>query len=469
MYAKPKGCVGCPFFGDGKGFVPDAMVEGAEVLTMAQNPGDDEERGYKVTGYSYGQATRVKVDPTPLIGATGYKLERSFFPPAGLTRENTSVGNVLRCRPKHTNTLPLLDNPQVREAMQHCQRAHFRPPSSTKLIVAQGEYALWAMTGEGLIKKHHLSDWRGYVVPFSPCHVTPRPFLAEVWTPSPSDPIPVLIVAHTAAIWRQPSLEIISKRDWAKVPRILSGAWPVQPPQIIVEPPPVWPQVFAFDTEFVVETKALIRYSMYHEAKGKQICRVVEAEDATQGGVVTVKPLLIFQNAPADLNHWEDISELKWGEYDIEDTMHAHAVLWSGLRHNLNFLGSLYATINRWKHLDQINPIQYSGLDGVGTWDVWFALKREFDRDPQSLWIYRNSQLKLVNVIRNSASLKGIRVNQEKSREIAAGLVKQVEEFVPHAQALVGWPINIGSDLQTKKQLYDVERILELALPGRKK
>ncbi len=289
-----------------------------------------------------------------------------------------------------------------------------------------------------------------------------------MWTPKPTEPIPVLAVAHTAAIWRQPSLEIISKRDWAKIPRILSGAWPVEPPQIVVEPPPVWPQVFSFDTEFVVETHKMIRYSMYHEFKGKKFCRVVEAEDAHGDTVVVERPLLIFQNAPADLDHWESICGLKWGEYDIEDTMHAHAVLWSGLRHNLNFLGSLYATINRWKHLDTVNPIQYSGLDGVGTWDVWFALKRELERDPGSLWIYRNSQLKLVNVIRNSSSLKGIRVNQAKSQEITSGLFKQVAEFVPHAQALVGWPINVGSDAQTKKQLYEVEKILELALPGKK-
>ena len=81
MLPKPEGCIGCPLFGDGMGFVPDEIIEGAEVFVLGQNPGEEEE-----------------AEHIPFTGRTGQRMDKRFLPLAGLTRgENVSVGNVYKC------------------------------------------------------------------------------------------------------------------------------------------------------------------------------------------------------------------------------------------------------------------------------------------------------------------------------------------------------------------------------------
>lgn len=162
MLPKPSACQGCPLYGDGKGFVPDERYD-APVTILAQNPGADEERGQRVTGYS-GRVALYEPNqrgPAPLIGKTGYDMERTYFPIAKLERGKVSICNVLKCRvqiPRRTNDLPtgkVLD-----AALDHCTSAHLRIPPSTRLVVAMGALAWRAMGGPGTI-----TDWRGYLKP----------------------------------------------------------------------------------------------------------------------------------------------------------------------------------------------------------------------------------------------------------------------------------------------------------------
>lgn len=164
MLPKPNSCKGCPLYGDGKGFVPDELVDGSEVVILAQNPGANEEAGEKITGYDYAGRRRVPiiqpVGPAPLLGATGYEMERNYFPQAGLRRgENVSLANVLKCRlivnGKRTNDLP--KGKVLTAAVEHCTRNHLRLPPATKLVVAMGALSA-AYTGcPGTVH-----DWRGF-------------------------------------------------------------------------------------------------------------------------------------------------------------------------------------------------------------------------------------------------------------------------------------------------------------------
>jgi len=439
---------------------------------MAQNPGDMEEKGEKVTGYQGKHTITEPHPPAPLIGKTGFYQDREFLPIAGLQRTDASYDNAIRCRHNHTNNLPPLTNPQMREALEHCHRAYFKMPNSTELIVAQGEYALYAMTQKGMNVGHKVSDWRGYVLPYAPIG-TGEWAINDVWTPIQAiSPVPVLVVNHLASLFKQPESIMPAKRDWSKIPRILAGKWPQKPPEILTFAPSLWPDKFAFDTEYVPHNNHLIRYSMAYPnlTTGNLVVRVVERSDAYgwTGAVFPGKSTLILQNADADLDHFEEIAITNKEDYKFEDTMHAHAVLWSGQPHDLNFLGSMYAPFNRWKHLEYTNPIVYSGLDAAATWYAWEALEREFQRDPQSEHVYRKYQLPLVNIIRQAKS-KGIRIHQENALRITNELKVDVDELGIKAEALVGWPINIASDDQTAKQLYEVERIQEVALPWSKK
>ena len=128
-----------------KGFVPDEIVEDAEVFVLAQGPGGDEER-----------------EGRPMVGRTGDMMEREFFPRASLERGHVSIGNVIRCRWQRngTRTNDLPPEAILKPAMAQCQEAYFRPPPSTKLIVAQGALAWRAMGQDTSIMK-----WRGFLAP----------------------------------------------------------------------------------------------------------------------------------------------------------------------------------------------------------------------------------------------------------------------------------------------------------------
>ena len=164
MLSKPSSCKGCPLYGDGKGFVPDEPTDGAEVLVLAQNPGANEESGERIVGYEYSGRRRVPLtepcQPAPLLGATGYEMERNYFPQAGLRRgENVSLANVLKCRlivnGKRTNDLP--KGKVLTAAVEHCTRNHLKIPPSTKLVVAMGALSA-AFTG----CPGSIHDWRGF-------------------------------------------------------------------------------------------------------------------------------------------------------------------------------------------------------------------------------------------------------------------------------------------------------------------
>jgi len=121
-------------------FVPDEIVDGSEVFVLGQNPGVDECR-----------------EGRPFVGKTGQVMMQRYFPEAGLERGvNVSLGNVLRCRWQNSNDLP--PEPALTKAIQHCQAAHFRPPSTTRLVVAQGGLAWRAMGQSGKV-----TEWRGFL------------------------------------------------------------------------------------------------------------------------------------------------------------------------------------------------------------------------------------------------------------------------------------------------------------------
>lgn len=462
-----RGCEGCPFFGDGKGFVPDLINNQAPVFIYSQNPGDSEENGERLVEWKFGQPIFEPCEPQPMTGRTGFAMQREYFPVAGISRDNVSIGNPIRCRLNHKDKLPTLEDVELRQAMLHCHAAHYKLPEKVKLIVAQGEIGLYAMTQEGLEKGESITSWRGWVLPFTPLDQV-RIHPSDIWTPHYSVELPVLAVNHLAYIFRYPSASIYAKLDWAKIPKILKGTWPRKPTPILDVPPVVLPRRFAFDTEFDPRREGyFLRYSMAYPTlpTNELVVRVVERQvvENSPFPVVLHPPLVIAHHILADIDYLEEYFNLKEGDYHYDDTMHQHAVLWAGLDHDLNTLGSLYAPINRWKHLEERNPRVYSGGDAEGTYYSWASLDRELNADPGSRHIYDDVQIRLVRHIRKSKRI-GIKVLQTPSLEIAVVLQEKVNQLQVEAEALAGWPINLKSDLQTAQQLFDSERILEFAI-----
>ena len=595
-----------------QGFVPDELKPSALVTVIAQGPGADEEAGRRYLG-----GNQWEPHPhAPLIGKTGRVFERTFLPLAGLDRSEVSLGNIVRCRWNHKDTLPPLNQKVVQAAIAHCSRAHLRIPESTKVVVAMGEYAFYGLTG----LLHDFNGWRGYLAPLS-LPGEPRVPMTGVWTPgrTPGDRLPVFVTYHIARLFREPEAELPTKRDWNKLAYILAGKWPEPMPPIIGEPLDVWPTEFAFDTEFELSNvvyskgenlqgvsgtirntrlqvsqmlcslqpdKAIFLSSLALEAKWdavrallssgegpdridlaaeeawndiRRVCQeasptkgevrylrktasgatppgispgsgslssnvevsraalsvvqrwarslsrvergpetshpisrlvrysmatrdrrvwVIEAANADRGTILPGS-VAIMHNAPADLPHLRRFFGLTVEELlaliEIEDTMYAHAVLWTGRvetddqkgkqgsasSHTLNFLGSIYARINRWKHLARIAPRQYAGADALGTMDAWATglhggLLGELDRDPQTKWVYENLQKPLIPIIMK-AHQRGIATDREAARAALVDIKREQDRFELRAQAYAGWPLNLRSPQHVAFWLFDVE------------
>lgn len=461
MLPKPDACRACPYYGNGHGFVPAEIRPGAPVLIMAQNPGESEERGQRYLGNEQWEPT----EPRPLIGRTGRMLERTFLPLAGLTREDVSLDNAIRCRITHKNEVPGLRDKQFREAIRYCQQAHGQP-SGAHTYVAMGEPAMYALTG----RAEGFSAWRGYVLPR---HQLEKPFPPStgIWTPGPTPTTailePVLVVHHLAYLFREPQAELPAKSDWNKLRLLIRREWPqAMSPSHSTSPNP-WPPLAAFDTEFGRESKQLVRWSL---ATPDREVWVVEHQP---GDVIHVPDYatLVMHNAAADLPYVKLSPRVT-----IEDTMYAHAVLWTGavetdevqtsgavMSHTLNFLGSMYARINRWKHLRESHPRLYAGADALGTMDAWQSglrggLHAELKADPRSYFVYETLQKPLIRIIMK-ARQRGIKTSARAVAEAIAGLKTQQQAQGLRAQLHVGWPLKLSSPKQLAYWLYQVERV----------
>ncbi len=433
---KPSSCQGCPLFDDGEGFVPDEIVPGATVDVWLQNPGETEERAAQ-----------------PAVGSTGDDLNDKFLPEAGLTRgQDVSVRNVLRCRWRHpgtgkkTNLLP--SGKMLEKAVQHC-RVHDASTGAT-VSVAAGSLAWKMQGGPGSI-----TDWRGFIHPDKP----------------------VLATLHPADLYRNPKMELAVKQDWQKVRLYQAGTWPetvppfdvVENPQGVAKHDKAWcdeasskASAVVVDTEFSRENRWLNTLGMGYSGMDRGLQVWFRNLDAVSRSVVRNSFLalarrvpVVFQNAMADVPVLEQNMGVKYADYkQIEDTMLAHAVLWSEWPHTLEYLASIYGKYPKMKHLSSTNPQLYNWGDVLDTISVWEGLKKELARDPQSEAVYRTQSLRLVPILLDRAR-KGIRVHGTAIAD-ASVLLSQRREFAESmATAGAGFPINIGSERQLKAYLYD--------------
>lgn len=439
-----------------------------------QNPGHHEVNGERVLYYQ-GENPVLETGgvPAPAIGPTGYVMGRRYLPLAGLERgRDVSVCNVIRCRqgdPKTgrgTNSLPELTHGNTRNIIRHCQRAHWKEPEPGTVIVTQGEYALWAMTGE-----QQVNEWRGWVLPYRPQHeqgLTPR--TTRIFTPEPSETV-VLAHYHLAYLFREPWEEPTFIQDWRKVGWVVDRSWPSKLPPIERKPPINWPQVSGFDTEFRPYDRQLIRWSLAYangeagSSDGALSVHVVEHDWGQPRMVWPVRPTVYSHNWVADLPflwwvHNVPAPPRKPLEFiDLQDTMYQHHVLYSDLAHTMDYVGSIYARINRWKHLEYINPVDYSGGDAVGALDVGLALSRSLQRDPQSNRVYSEYLLPNLPMLSRYELGRGYPLVKERVKASVAALKGVQAEAEVKAWAAAGWPIKLSSPQQVSHQIYKVEGV----------
>jgi uracil-DNA glycosylase len=452
---------------------PDEHKPDARVRVVAQNPGEHEILGRRFVRWYKGEEGTGEIwedyRPAPLIGKSGWELDNQFLPRAGLSRDDVECCNVVRCRLNNSNDLPPLTTTMAREMVTHCQRAYWKEPHDSQTMVALGAYALWALTGEyegddedadaaddDLRASKSIDGWRGWLLPYAPVHATHGvdfmfPRRSDVGdTPGRSR---VFATYHPAFYYRAHWLKPVGKADFSKLGRYLRGVWPEPFPEMRQGMAPIVPQwPLAFDTEYNPWTRELHRYSLAWRSQDRPVVWVTEAGDqvgdhgydrATTGG-----PQLIMQNAEADWPYTKSIfgAEPTWWQ----DTMYAHAVLYGTLRHSLDFMGSLYARHNRWKHLQQSDPLTYSGMDALATFDIWQQLQRELARDSASRELYEHE---LKPLLPHVMARPSIRLDAMHIAQAAQELKREQEELVKRGQAVAGWPLSISSPDQVARWL----------------
>lgn len=423
MLAKPVSCLGCPMYQEGRGFCPDDLpTDETSTLVLMQNPGANEEN-----------------EGRPAIGKSGAFLSNGLLRDAGLHRgSDTMVGNVVKCRWRHSNDLP--PEPILSRAVSHCMAAHLRVPETVRVIAAVGDLA-WKATGQ----QGSITAWRGYR---GDVRFRDRP---------------VVGLLHPAYVLDKAYYMMLPSRcDWRRVVEYREGRLPI--PDL---PHKVTTDLVEFelalqtladplviDTEYSVDTNIAYLTGVTSSTGGVQL---------SSNGEPLLAPSLfrgrhvVFQNAAADIPVLKKTFGVEWQSFKrIDDIMLMHAVLWSELPHDLEFIASLYSPYAKKKHLGKTDVVTYNWGDCQDTYAAFIALDEELHRDQQSRTIYEEQSLGLLPLILQREE-RGLKVNQERVAT-ARGMLKAEAEAAQHiAIAHAGWPINLGSPKQVGIQLFDIE------------
>lgn len=491
MILKPDDCIGCPFHRLSKYFTPDKVVPGSKVYFLNQAPGQDEEEGRHLHNrtWQWDSATSTskaiddydKVEPQPLIGATGRQFDTKFLPLTGLKREEVSIGNAIRCRPgrglglKNANDLPPITTTMrletskagIVQALRHCRDAYLRIPDSVELVVTGGRYAMFQLTGIQEEEREYgrkagvIESWRGFGVDH------PQPW--GEWSTVDTTQYHqfrserrIFFTMHISALFRggdstgtsqsQNSLKRYlhaTLLDYAKIKHILNGTWPSLPPtRWFTQPPPLWPRYTCFDTEYNPEKQydSLIRWSLCDE---DNTLYCVEAVDTPGNIVIPADSTILMQNAKADLPYLREFVDLTGVR--IEDLLLADSILWTGEPHNLNFMASKHGMFNKYKHLISEQPQLYSVLDAREPMHIWRTHHiPQFKLDQASWYLYRKVTVPLINQIMKAERV-GTRVDTDRLIEVQMILNHRIAQYKERAAELTG---NAKFSLGGMKEMY---------------
>src|SRR3990167_6979791 len=183
-----------------------------------------------------------------------------------------------------------------------------------------------------------------------------------------------LAVLHVADLYRDPSMLLPSKVDWSKIPRWLRGEWPrVVPQRLTVGPHGDYEAALEWlraskdagyvviDTEYHRESRAMHTIGLLarrgDSIDGLQLLQwprlppwVRMAASATLRELIRCTPI-VFQNTFADVPILRAECGIEYEDYArIDDTMLLHAVLFSEMPHDLEYLASLYGQYPKLKH-----------------------------------------------------------------------------------------------------------------------
>lgn len=463
----------------------------AEVEVPSQGPSDAR---VMIVGEAPGE--REVEARQPFVGPSGLLLSE-MLADAGFVRSNCYVTNVCSIRPprneikaffgtKTSRDTPLLGRyckPPIVQGVARLESEIRR--LNPDLILAFGDTALWALTGNSGITK-----WRGSVL-------ESRVGLSS----GDNGPAKVIPCLHPAAVLRQYSQKYITVHDLRRAKRELDThgrkvvlpnyKFQIRPSysdvvgalsrlQRMAESGPFW---LAADVEtsrrridcigFAWSTLESLCIPFYSANGG---WRPYWTLDEHTEIVLRIRQLLthpsckiVGQNFPYDSQYiareWGFLPNLEW------DTMTIHHSIFSLMPKSLDFQSSLYCDFHRYwkedakdeegKRLDDDSHWTYNCRDNVVTYEIREKQEKFLDQlkfaspggeTPQQ------RQMSLHTPVLK-AMLRGVKVTTTKRAEVLSDVEAALEKRERYIETALGHPLNPRSPVQLKNLFYTDFRI----------
>lgn len=348
-----------------------------------------------------------------------------------------------------------------------------------QVVLALGETALWALTGEVGI-----TSWRGSLCDLHPDLVEACQHQCTV------------IAAHSpASIMRMWDWRALTIRDFRRVADYLENPELYQYPSYSFAIQPTLPGVMQTLNSLLRDCYAgkTVRLSVDIETISRHIACVGIAWSASEALCIPLmsqgatpywnldEEVAIFGHLKALLTHPNCFVIGQNFNYDAQhfakhfgyspnlcfDTMLAQHTLFPGLPKSLDFISSMYAFYHRyWKdELDDYHKMPddlkkfwtYNCKDCVITWEC--ATSLESTLRASDLWDQFLFQMKMARHVFNTM-LRGVRIDAKRRSAVAGELMEAIAQRESLIHALAGEPLNVGSPKQMKEFFYE-----SLAIP----
>lgn len=436
----------------------------ANIAIIGEAPGSEEER----VGL-------------PFIGPSG-NLLNSLLRAAGIERDSCFVSNVCNVRPPGNDiSLWVSDNksppspgwvhirgkwvdPRIASGLETLQRhlAEVRP----NIVIALGNVALWALTGNSGISK-----WRG-------SRLSPPDF-----------PFTVVPTYHPAAILRDASLKNISLLDLKRAKAIHDGTQIPRVYQFKIAPTFEETKEYLLGLLSRADTSDGMLLSGDLETRGYHIACFGIAESANEAFCIPfleqnlTNPFYWPLDQEAEIIHliirlflhpqvtWVGQNFLYdcqyfhrfWGAVPLKvwDTMIGHHSVYSNLRKGLDFLSSMYAQdhvywkdeIKNWE--ESIGEKQfwtYNCKDACITWEIWHEIQStQAERGVSENFLFQQSLFFPVLRMMN----RGVRVDSPLKIALRRDLQEAARDRQDKLDYVCNHPLNPKSSVQLKKFFYE--------------
>ena len=404
----------------------------------------------------------------PFVGTSGKELDRMLHE-AGILRADCRITNVCPIRPpgnkieefylKNTSATRI-PGPQLEQGIDllHREILHTQP----KVIIALGDTALWALSGErGIVK------WRGSQL--------------EYHHPQENFSCLLFPTYHPAAILRQWSWRFTGVIDLRRARKAVENPIPSPPYDFLLRP--------SFDTAMhALRQLPSGRVSCDIETRGGHIACI---GFGTSSASAVCIPLMCLERETGYFTEYEEVAlvsllretfrrtDIQWifqnGLYDLQyiarywgvvprvwmDTMLAHHVCFAGLPKGLDFLSSLYLEHHvywkddgkEWdKSTGEDQLWEYNCKDCVKTWSV--AEEIYLNLEQMNLIPQFEFQMKQFHAI-FWTMFRGIRPDKDRKNRLVLELEEEKAKLQEWIDTAVGHPLNTNSPKQMMEFLYD--------------